>query len=284
MIRAKQKFVSDKAPGKRSSSPPWPYQRSLLFCAKLSHLDFLLFPLKLSFGFRFKHISSTFADSRWFQMLPTFSGSCWQGQKCRGKGTKSLGTHGKVLPLPVWHCQVLQDPSPWVAQLQACPACEVLNRDCYNLLVKILKVKSNSHFFWRCVILLLESHSLWVWKVADNTAITDLSCVGFLLPIYISQALLPLPPLESWRNTAQRVDVRIRLWQHESFIKIPVMLSSLAGALRPYFSESNFRFRHKYVLLVYHKLSVVAFCLPCVPQLPYELWQLLLPAGTQITA
>lgn len=144
--------------------------------------------------------------------------------------------------------------------------------------VNILKVKSHSHFFWCCIILLLKSHLFWVWKVADNTDITNISRVGFLLPIYISQSLLrlcrlPLPPLESWRNTARRVDVRIRLWQHESFIKIPVMLSSLAGALRPYFSESNFRFRHKYVLLVYHKLSVhccfskAAFCLSCTPQL-----------------
>lgn len=84
-------------------------------------------------------------------------------------------------------------------------------------------------------------------------------CKWFFTCLFPSQALQPpLPPQQSWRTPALGVDVRIRLCQHESFIKIPV--SSLAGALRPYFSESNFTFRHKYILLVYHQLSAHCCC------------------------
>lgn len=96
------------------------------------------------------------------------------------------------------------------------------------------------------------------WQHRNYQHVPCAPCCLFTSPSLPRLRRLPQPPLESWRNTARRVDVRIRLWQHESFIKIPVMLSSLAGALRPYFSESNFRFRHKYVLLVYHKLPIAA--------------------------
>lgn len=120
--------------------------------------------------------------------------------------------------------------------------------------VKILKVKRNS-----CFPLVLQSSSAPVWFVpglhrsCQQQNERYLLCEWFFTCLFPWQSLQPpLPPLQSCRTPALGADVRIRFWQHESFIKIPV--SSLAGALRPYFSESNFTFRHKYILLVYHKL------------------------------
>lgn len=231
-----------------------------------------------SLGLGRKHISSTPVDpSLVRRMLLTLTAVEQKAQ--RMKQWTELGDHAKALGE---HCRCTygqaQDQRQRAAQLHASAAHQSRDRHSPQHQVESLQVGSKSQFLWCCIILLLYSHPLWACKAADSTEMTSAPmCASYRLftALRLSQGFadFPFPPPESWRNAAQRVDVRIRLWQHESFIKIPVMLSSLAGALRPYFAESNFRFRHKYVLLVYHKLSAhccslrASCCWSCTAQL-----------------